>query len=215
MTSYSVMIDAIGADAGNIPVSAPKVAGYVTGSGDVPWPPAEWARFTQAGHVRIDQSPNLTAWASGAADVADMENGAATQATVIIQGLVRQAKGWWSFVYVSAANLAGLQEAAKAAGFTKVQFWVANWNLSEAEAADQLGGDIVSIQFASPTSNPDTVVPGGTQTLAQANVDLSVTIPAWFAYRPPAPAVTTGVVVLEDLATIKVSSTDRVTWQAA
>src|SRR5208282_1967211 len=98
MISYTVMIDAIGADSANIPADAPKVAGYVTGSDGVPWTAADWARFIQAGHVRIDQSPTLSAWASGAADVADMENGAATQGTVIIQGLVRQAKGWWSFV---------------------------------------------------------------------------------------------------------------------
>lgn len=215
MTSYTVMLDAIGADAGNIPAFAPKVAGYVTGSDGVPWPSTAWARFTQAGHVRIDQSPTLTAWASGGADVADMEDGAATQGTVIIQGLVRQAKGWWSFVYVCQANLASLQDAARAAGFTKVQWWVANWNLSEEEAGAALGGDIVAVQFASPTSNPDTVVPGGTATLKDANMDLSVTIPSWFAYRPPVPAVTTGVVVLEDLATIKVTSTDRITWQAA
>lgn len=215
MTSYTLMVDATGTDSAHLPAEAPKVAGYVTGSGGVPWSAADWARFTQAGHVRVDQSATLSAWASGAADVADMEKGAATQGTVIIQGLVRQAKGWWSFVYVSAANLAGLQEAARAAGLVKLQYWVANWNLSEEEAAAQLGGDIVAVQFASPTSNPDTVVPGGTATLKDANVDLSVTIPAWFGYRPPAPAVTTGVVVLEDLTTIKVSSTDRTTWQAA
>jgi hypothetical protein len=114
-----------------------------------------------------------------------METGAATEGTVIAQCLVRQAKGWWSFAYVSQVNLAGLQDAARAAGLTRLQYWVANWNLDEAEAAAQLGGDIVAVQWASPTSNPDTIVPGGTQTLADANIDISVTIPSWFAYKPP------------------------------
>ena len=187
--SYAIMLDAIGGDADNIPATTPKVAGYVTGTGDVPWTAADWARFPQAGHVRIDQSPTLTAWATSA-DVADMETGAATEGTVIAQGLVRQDKGWWSFAYVSQANLASLADAAHAAGLTRLQYWVANWNLDEAEAAAQLGGDIVAVQWASPTSNPDTIVPGGTQTLADANIDISVTIPSWFAYKPPGPVVT-------------------------
>ena len=187
--SYAIMLDAIGGDADNIPATTPKVAGYVTGTGDVPWTAADWARFPQAGHVRIDQSPTLTVWATSA-DVADMETGAATEGTVVAQGLVRQAKGWWSFAYVSQVNLASLQDAARAAGLTRLQYWVANWNLDEAEAAAQLGGDIVAVQWASPTSNPDTIVPGGTQTLADANIDISVTIPSWFAYKPPNPVVT-------------------------
>ena len=66
----------------------------------------------------------------GVRPVADMETGAATEGTVIAQGLVRQDKGWWSFAYVSQANL------------------------------------------------------------ADANIDISVTIPSWFAYKPPNPVVT-------------------------
>ena len=126
----------------------------------------------------------------GVRPVADMETGAATEGTVIAQGLVRQDKGWWSFAYVSQANLASLADAAHAAGLTRLQYWVANWNLDEAEAAALLGGDIVAVQWASPTSNPDTIVPGGTQTLADANIDISVTIPSWFAYKSPGPVVT-------------------------
>jgi hypothetical protein len=213
MTSYSIMLDAVGADAGHIPPATPKVAGYVTGTGVVPWSAADWALFPRAGHIRIDQSPALIAWATRA-DVADMENGAATEGAVIAQGLIRQAKGWWSWVYVSEANLAGLQDAAKAAGLTRIQYWVANWNLDEAEAAAKLGGDIVAVQWASPSSNPSTLVPGGTQTLAEANVDISVTIPSWFAYKPPVPAVTRGVVVTQSLATIDVTSADLTTWSA-
>ncbi|MGP0047848.1 MAG: hypothetical protein ACLPZR_03225, partial [Solirubrobacteraceae bacterium] len=72
--------------------------------------------------------------------------------------------------------------------------WEADWNLSEAEATARLGTDlgngaiIASIQFASPTSNPDTVIPGTSITLAQANADLSVTLDAWMAKAAPAPA---------------------------
>ena len=36
-----------------------------------------------------------------------------------------------------------------------------------------------AVHWASPTSNPGTIVPGGTLTLAQAQVDLSVAEDAW------------------------------------
>ena len=180
--TYSIMIDATGADAGNIPVSTPKVAGYVTGADGVPWAEADWARFPHSGHVRIDQSPSLSMWASGAADVADMETGAASLETVIEVARRRSTqKRWFSFVYCSKGNYAALQEAVAAAELTgRVQYWIASWDLDEAEAVSQLGGDIVAVQWASPASNPDMTVPGGSQSLAEANVDLSVTVPGWF-----------------------------------
>ena len=212
--SYSIMIDATHVNAGNVPLTTPKVAGYVTGSSDIEWVPADWARFSFAGHVRIDQSPALAAWSSGAADVADMETGAASQATVIAEALNRQKKGWWSFVYVAEGNFAALKSAVSAAGLTKVQYWMANWNLSEEEAAQQLGGDVVAIQFASPSSNPDTVVPGGTQTLSQANADLSVTIPSWFMYTPPKP-LQSGLVVTANFKAYPVTSYDGISWLAS
>jgi hypothetical protein len=126
----------------------------------------------------------------------------------------REAKGWYSFIYISQANLSAVEEAVSKAGLKKVQYWVANWNLSEAEATAQLGGDIVAIQWASPSSNPTTLMPGSDKTLADANVDLSVTIPSWFAYVPPTPKVITGVVVTESLDTIPVKSSDNKSWNA-
>lgn len=51
------------------------LAGYVTGSGDVPWTDAQFSRAPNA--VRIDQSPVNTP-ADETADVIDMENEAAT-----------------------------------------------------------------------------------------------------------------------------------------
>jgi hypothetical protein len=88
---------------------------------------------------------------------------------------------------VATANQATLTRALRAAGHTGVDLWVANWSLSEAEAARLLttSGDypVVAVQWASPTSNPNTPVPGSTRTLAEANVDLSVTVASWFAYK--------------------------------
>jgi hypothetical protein len=63
---------------------------------------------------------------------------------------------------------------------------VADWSLSEAEAAKILttSGDypVVAVQWASPTSNPNTLVPGSHLTLSEANVDLSITVASWFAH---------------------------------
>lgn len=210
--SYTVMLDAIRGNVSNIPVKTPKVAGYVTGTADIEWTPASWARFPSSGKVRIDQSPELASWVSGAADVADMESGAATQDGVIAGALERKAKGWLSFVYVAEGNFTALSGAVNAAGISgHVQYWIANWNLSEAEAAAALTGDVVAIQYASPSSNPATVVPGGTQTLTEANLDISVTVPSWFAYVPPAPEQK-GMVVTSSLQGYAVTSPDGITW---
>jgi hypothetical protein len=209
--SYVVMIDATHSSAGNVPVSTSKVAGYVTGTGNIEWTPSDWARFPSSGHVRIDQSPALAAWASGAADVADVESGAATVASAIAVGLERQKNGWWSFVYVAEGNVGALTSAAAAAGLSKLQVWLANWNLDEAEAAAALSGDVVAVQYASPSSNPSTVVPGGTQTLAEANVDLSVTVPSWFAYVTPEPQKA-GLVVTAGFKAYPVTSYDGLSW---
>jgi hypothetical protein len=210
--SYAVMADAIHDDAGNIPVSIPKVAGYATGTPDIEWVPADWTHFPNSGHVRIDQSVALAAWASGAADVADIEKGTATQATAISVALTRKAKGWWSFIYVSQGNFSAMQAAVDAAGLSgSVQYWLANWDLDEAQAASQLQGDVVAVQYASPSSNPETVVPGGTQTLAQANLDLSVTVPSWFQYVTPEPQKT-GLIVTSSFKTYPATSYDGMTW---
>jgi hypothetical protein len=212
--AYSVLIDAIHANAADIPAGTGKVAGYVTGTADIQWTAADWARFPESGHVRIDQSPGLSAWASGGADVADMENGAATQDTVIAQAKVRQAKKWFSFTYVSQGNLSSLRDAVSTAGLSgSMCYWIADWDLSEEEAAAALTDTIVAIQWASPSSNPLTVVPGGSRTLAEANVDLSVANPSWFAYDPPASL--SGLVVTPSFKTYPVTSTDAITWKAA
>jgi hypothetical protein len=208
------MLDAIHLNVPNVPVSIPKVAGYVTGSADIEWTSSDWARFPNSGHVRIDQSPALASWASGGADVADMENGAGTQASVIAAALEREKKGWWSFVYVAQGNFTALKDAVAAAKLTKMQYWIADWDMSEAEAAAALLGDVVAVQFASPTSNPSTVVPDGTKTLSEANLDISVTVPSWFQKIPPAPQKT-GLVVTSGYKTYPVTSYDSQTWLVA
>jgi hypothetical protein len=198
MAATEVMIDAIRVNAHNIPRSTPKVAGYVTGTGAVPWTATQWDNFPHAGHVRIDQSPPLAAFSAGQADVADVEPFAGTIASFVAAVRARIAAGAserWSTIYGTDATIAAAATQLQGAGphgwyYGHVDCWLADWNLDEDEAVALIGRQIHgltcrAVQWASPTSNPGTVVPGGTLTLAQAQVDLSVAAATWH----PAPSV--------------------------
>jgi hypothetical protein len=181
----AIMIDTIHDDVGNIPVSAPKVAGYITGTPDIQWTAADWARFPRSGKVQINQDGSTCVSLAGVANVADYEPGAFTQEQVLEWVKLRKHSHLACAVYVSASNQASLTSALQEAGYTGVDLWVANWSLSEAEAAELLttAGNypVVAVQWASPVSNPNTLVPGSAQTLSEANVDLSITVASWFA----------------------------------
>jgi len=198
----TTMIDTVGANVSSIPVTAEKVAGYVTGSGVVPWTAADWARFPHSGWVRIDQSPD--AHAPMFSDVLDVENLAATPKTVPGWVKTRMDAGKpFSDIYASRSIVGPVVAALKAAGPAgwydrHVRLWLADWNLSHNDAAALIGTRldgllIVAVQWASPSSNPDTPLPGSHLTLRQANCDLSVTADYWHAPpgAPPAPPVET------------------------
>ncbi len=190
MPGTEVMIDAVRVNAHNIPRRMPKVAGYVTGTGSVPWTATQWGYFPRAGHVRIDQSPTLAKFSAGHADVADVEFLAGTIASFIHAVRARIAAGvQWSTIYGTDATLAAAAAELQAAGphgwyYGHVDCWLADWNLDKAQAAALTGRKVHglhcrAVQWASPTSNPGTIVPDGTLTLAQAQVDLSVAEDAW------------------------------------
>lgn len=190
MTATEVMVDAIRVNAHHIPRDIPKVAGYVTGTGDVPWTATEWGYFPRAGHVRIDQSPALASFSAGHADVADVEFLAGTIGSFVRAVRARIAAGHiWSTIYGTDSTIAAAAAELAAAGphswyYGHVDCWLANWNLDAAQAAAITGTRVHgltcrAVQWASPTSNPGTVVPRGTLTLAQAQVDLSVAEDAW------------------------------------
>lgn len=218
------MIDATHTHVGNVPGNAPKVAGYVTGTPDIRWVSTDWARFPRSGHVRIDQSASLSVLAQGVADVGDVESGAGTAATLVTAARARASHGWGTTVYGTRTTIASIAQALNWAGvpLTHISAWVADWSLSET-GAQRLTGTLVSglrvvaVQWASPTSNPSTVVPGGSATLKAAQVDLSVADATWFAPAaaapPPAPRVH-GVVVTSDLRSLPVTSADRKVWTA-
>jgi hypothetical protein len=190
MTATEVMIDAIRVNAHNIPASTPKVAGYVTGTGVVPWTATQWDLFPRAGKVRIDQTPGLAVFAAGHADVADVESLAGTVGSFVNAVRARIAAGVrWSTIYGTESTLAAAASELQAGGphgwyYGHVDCWLANWDLNEAEAAALIGQLVHgltcrAVQWASPTSNPGTLLPGGRLNLTQAQVDLSVAEDTW------------------------------------
>lgn len=184
------MIDTIGADAGNIPAGAVKVAGYVTGTPDIIWPASAWARFPRAGKVRIDQSPGLELYAAGKADVADIESLAGTAASFAMAAAERHHRGEGNTVYASRSTMDQVPGRLAAVPdlppdwWHGTRVWLANPSLSLAEASSLIGTeyspglDIVAVQWATPGSNPDTAV--GSGTCKTLNVDLSVARDDWF-----------------------------------
>lgn len=178
----TVMADTIHDTVERIPRGFPRVAGYVTGTPDIKWTAADWQRFTHAGHVRIDQAPGLGVPLES--DCADVEPGAKTVDAALAWLRARSARNWWSLIYAGNESiLTDMRQAVHHAGLRKVQYWLSNPDLSEAEAEkriDQVDGGIVAVQWATPRSNPGTLLPGTNETLEAANVDLSVTADHWF-----------------------------------
>jgi hypothetical protein len=196
-----VMIDAMGVNSDNIPAETEKVGAYVTGSGGVPWTDAELTRFG-ARAVTINQLPQDPG--DVAAMVCDSESGAATIADTVGWAQDRQSAGHRPAVYVQESNLTALIDALITGDVKTADIWLANWNLSEAEATIEVENatgpfPIMAVQFASPSSNPNTFVPGSNKTLSQAQVDLSIANVNW-PMRPVVVDIVSGNVELKGFA---------------
>lgn len=232
-----LMIDTIGANADalmaalgpNKPGADVVLAAYATGTPDIDWTTGQRARAHALGYglYVYDQTPALALFGAGGADGADIERGAGTIGAFIDQARKREARGWTSWAYVDQADYPAYAAEVRAAGLHHVQYGIANWNDSLAQAQAQLGALVVYVQWASPSSNPATIVPGTARTLAQLNCDLNATIPGWFAPAPapapgphsPPPAARRGLLVipgtLGDLTGELVTSADGRTWTTA
>lgn len=184
-TGIDVVYDATHANIGHLPPHA-SYAGYVTGSGSVPWTAADFQRFPDA--IRIDQTPASTQWDSKA-DVDDYERG-----TVTLNELAPRAKERLAsfhsgarpgqrtpLVYASASNITDVANALVKGGVTSgVGLWVANWNLTQATSI----GEVIA------GSGPFPIV--GVQFHNAGLFDISVFSIAWLtnrsgAIKPPPP----------------------------
>ena len=170
-------------------VKGTVVALYVTGTPNIVATAADIQKYRAAGAgvILIDQSPGLEHFAAGDADVADVENGAGTYASCAEAVAKRQAKGWASTIYLNQSDVnAQAQALASKAG---VSFGVANWNdsVTVAETGLDDSADWAYVQYGDPVTNPHTVVPGTSITLAACNADINVGKAAFVSAFLPAP----------------------------
>lgn len=188
-------VDTIHKYVNNIPADSPdiqQVNGYVTqvtpGS-DIEWDQADWNRFPKYVEKTIAQLPAN----DPSADILDVEQGAAWSEKAIVDWVrMRHAAQEPAHIYISKDNVPRLDALLTQAHLTdQVYLWLADWNLSEAEARLLLGTEysgfrVEMVQWASPTSNPNTLLPGTNYTLADSGCDLSVAIPfsGWNHSKP-------------------------------
>lgn len=170
-------------DVGMFPPAPPVIFAYKTGTvsnPDIQWTEADIARFGASQVYRVHQgfgqqdpfrTPDGVEW-----DEADMEAGAWTVEATGRAIMIRNAERVSTRVYASDTPWAQLANwcASRAIGMHSVFRREANWSLSEAEMRERLTGNQYAGQWASPTSNPFTLIPGTDHTLQQANADLNV-----------------------------------------
>jgi hypothetical protein len=164
-----------------------QAAGYATGSGGVPWAPADWA--AHPGAVRIDQDP---AASDTTADILDVEAGAATigscaawaaRAALSHQAATRPGQRKPA-IYASRSNITPICNALAAGGvISGVGLWIADWSLTPEQAAAEVAA----------ASGPYPVI--GVQYRNAGAYDISVFSRAWLDAvsaplppKPPAPA---------------------------
>lgn len=158
--SVTVVYDCVGEVLGTFPIpSGVLLAGYMTGSGNVPWTDAQFA--AHPGAIHIDQSPVNNA-RNETADVIDMEDMAAT-----LDDLAPWVNAAWAnfkagtrpgqrtpTVYASANNITPVVNTLLAHGITSgVNLWVAHFGITEQSAEAAVNGangpfPIVGFQFA-------------------------------------------------------------------
>ncbi len=156
-----------------------QAAGYTTGSPDIRWTAADWA--AHPGALRIDQD---AAASDFTADYLDVETNAATDAEVATwykralasyHAATRPGQRWPGF-YTSASNVTPLVNALIAGGVTSgPRLIIANWNLTEPQAAAALAAAIAVL--ASGTADPFPVT--GIQFADPGPYDIDVYSSAW------------------------------------
>lgn len=171
-----------------VPNVLPYVGGYCSGINGVPWDDADWAKYHSARVIRIYQGAGNFPGIAGFDEI-DVESGAVTpqQAADLVEQRVN-AHITWTGIYGTDASIAEVSRLIQAKGHViwngHVYCRLANWDLNRNEAEALIGTYIhgmtcVGVQWASPSSNPHTLIPGTSITLAEANADLSVVDANW------------------------------------
>jgi hypothetical protein len=213
MVNVQTGMDTIGTSSGNIPTGTAFVGCYVSGEGDVPWSQEQMARFPETSLIRIYQGAGSYPGVGGY-DMMDVESGAITVAQCASEGEKRvNAEYQWTIIYGTDSTLSEVSSALQALGESiwngHFACFLANWNLNENEAEALLGTSVhgmtcVGVQWASPSSNPNTICPGTEKTLKEMNIDLSVIDASFLPIakapiepNPPGQPLIIGMVVYE------------------
>lgn len=184
-------IDAMEAtlDRSMIPAAVPVLFVYKTGTTqnpDIEWTEADISGLPQLENLTIPQvyrihqgfgtkDPFRTddgiPW-----DEIDLEAGAWTVSETLDAINKRNALRWSTRVYASDMPMAELENLATATNVSlRAMYWrEANWSISRKNAQLRIGlNRRYAVQWASPSSNPLTLVPGTNITLQTANLDLT------------------------------------------
>lgn len=183
------MVDTVHASVGLDLAYFEYVAGYVSGTPEIKWTTGDWGLFGHSRKIRIWQGEGPLPALDGY-DVIDVENGAVTVAHAATEIADRVMGGFqWTTVYGTDATLKAVAKAVQVYGHDvwngHVNCWLADWSLNLEEAMKIIGKQVhgmtcVGVQWASPTSNPNTILPGSSgKTLREANVDLSIVDAGW------------------------------------
>lgn len=228
------MVDMIGANVSKVPAIFPYVGAYVSGLEDVPWTLQDILKYSNAKVSRIYQGAGTYPGIHGFDEI-DVEDKAVTpqQAANLVKLRV-EAGIQWTTIYATDSNLAIVSQLIRDMGESvwngHVNCRLADWSLDEANAAMKVGTFIhgmscIGVQWASPSSNPLTQLPGTGMTLKQAGVDLSVVDANWTPSggftptgpnppQPPAIQLSAVAVIMPTGATRRISSGDNgTTWR--
>lgn len=154
---------------------------YITGSDGIAWT-AEQVRQFRAKNpnikvYRVNQGFRQGPGQALNGDEFDLEQGAWTIDQIMEIIAARREAHWTTRVYCSWSDYGTVKQRLADAGMGKsVWFRIADWNIDQHVADLELHADVYAGQWASPTSNPRTLIPGTKLTLEQANADLSVVL---------------------------------------
>lgn len=175
MPVYSWGADCTGSRAGLLSLKTPVIWPYVTGEG-VAWSEEEIRLFRGAG-AKIYLVNQGDASKPFLGDEFDVESGAITPQQVISIIQARRERKWSTRVYGTYDTYREVTAELVTLGLRRSVWWrIADWNLSAHLAELELWGDVYAGQWASPTSNPNTLLPLTGLTLAQAGADLNVVL---------------------------------------
>lgn len=162
-----------------IHTSPQAVWAYDSGSDGVPWTPNERRAFTDRG-IRVYLVNQGYKQGPGAAlhgDEFDLERAAWTTAGLTEVVHARREVQWSTRVYCTWSNYAAIKQALAEAGIGQsVYYRIADWNLNQHLADAMLHADVYAGQWASPVTNPSTVIPGTSTLLASVGADLNVVL---------------------------------------